>query len=127
MQNSNNLSASVTKAIIWCVSLFFIVIGITWAVFNAFEDTDRSKNYVCQMPLTGEYKVWTNGGLQKQWWGNVYEYNKTYQINFTDGTDTIGKQENKTAMRKDANLYCRQWQLVHPKRRSLPMCIGRHF
>jgi hypothetical protein len=34
-----------------------------------------------------------------------------YQINFTDGTDTIGKQVNKAAMRKDANLYCRQWQL----------------
>lgn len=34
-----------------------------------------------------------------------------YQINFTDGTDTIGKQENKAAMRRDANLYCRQWQL----------------
>ena len=34
-----------------------------------------------------------------------------YQINFTDGTDTIGKQTNKAAMRKDANLYCRQWQL----------------
>ena len=84
MQNPNNLGANVTKAIIWCVALFFIAIGITWATFNAFEDTDRSKNYVCQMPFTGEYKVWTNGGLQKQLWGNVYEYNKTYQINFTD-------------------------------------------
>lgn len=36
---------------------------------------------------------------------------KYYQINFTDGTGTIGKQANKAAMRKDANLYCRQWQL----------------
>lgn len=35
-----------------------------------------------------------------------------YQINFTDGTSTIGKEQNKAAMRKAANLYCRQWQLT---------------
>ena len=34
-----------------------------------------------------------------------------YLIKFTDCTETIGKQTNKAAMRKDANLYCRQWQL----------------
>lgn len=36
---------------------------------------------------------------------------KYYKIIFTDGSETIGKQKNKTEMRKDANLYCRQWQL----------------
>lgn len=36
---------------------------------------------------------------------------KYYQINFTDGTQTIGKEANKAAMRKAASLYCRQWQL----------------
>lgn len=48
------------------------------------EDADKSKNYVCQMPITGEYTVWTDGGLQGQWFGNVEEYAKTSQIEFSD-------------------------------------------
>jgi regulator of protease activity HflC (stomatin/prohibitin superfamily) len=38
---------------------------------------------VCQFPVTGKYEVWTEGGAQFQWWGNVYEYNKTTQVEFT--------------------------------------------
>lgn len=47
------------------------------------EDADKSKNYVCQMPMTGEYVVWTEGGLQWQGGGTVREYAKTSQIEFT--------------------------------------------
>lgn len=36
---------------------------------------------------------------------------KYYLILFSDYTDTIGIAKNKTEMRKNANLYCRQWQL----------------
>lgn len=49
-----------------------------------FEDADKSKNYVCQMPVTGSYVVWTDGGLQWQGGGTVREYNKTSQIEFTE-------------------------------------------
>lgn len=49
-----------------------------------FEDVDKSKNYVCQMPITGEYVVWTDGGLQGQWFGDIDSYAKTSQIEFSD-------------------------------------------
>ena len=51
---------------------------------SLFEDADKSKNYVCQMPITGEYVVWTDGGLQWQGLGNVRSYAKTSQIEFSD-------------------------------------------
>lgn len=51
---------------------------------SLLEDADKSKNYVCQMPVTGEYVVWTDGGLQWQGMGNVHSYDKTSQIEFSD-------------------------------------------
>ncbi|MBD5224817.1 MAG: hypothetical protein HDS68_02475 [Bacteroidales bacterium] len=36
------------------------------------------------MPITGEYSVWTDGGLQWQGFGSVREYSKTSQIEFSD-------------------------------------------
>lgn len=41
------------------------VVAITVLALSGkmFEDADKSKNYVCQMPITGEYSVWTEGGL----------------------------------------------------------------
>lgn len=66
-----------------------IVVGVFAVLLIALsgmllEDADKSKNYVCQMPMTGKYEVWTNGGLQLQLFGSVQEYNKTSQIEFTD-------------------------------------------
>ena len=65
--------------IVAIVALFvtlFVLSGI-------MEDCDKSKNYVCQYPITGTYAVWTEGGAHGQWWGNVYEYSKTTQVEFT--------------------------------------------
>ena len=69
--------------------LFAIVIAVVAIAVVAlsgslFEDADKSKNYVCQMPITGEYVVWTDGGLQWQGMGNVRDYSKTSQIEFSD-------------------------------------------
>ncbi len=66
-----------------------IVIGTMAVVAIAmsgmlFEDADKSKNYVCQMPMSGKYAVWTDGGLQWQGLGTVREYSKTSQIEFTE-------------------------------------------
>lgn len=66
-----------------------IVIGVVAVVGlcllgSLFEDADKSKNYVCQMPVTGTYSVWTDGGLQWQCFGTVREYSKTSQIEFTE-------------------------------------------
>lgn len=76
-------------------SILGIVIGVIAAVlfvasFWIFEDADKSKNYVCQMPITGNYKVWTDGGLQMQMFGNVQSYSKTSQVEFS------GVEKNQT-------------------------------
>jgi hypothetical protein len=69
--------------------IFAFIITVIVAAFvltlpSAIEDADKSKNYVCQVPITGEYVVWTDGGLQWQGYGNVREYAKTSQIEFSD-------------------------------------------
>lgn len=76
-------------------SILGIVIGVIAVVlfgasFYIFEDADKSKNYVCQMPITGNYKVWTDGGLQMQMFGNVQSYSKTSQVEFS------GVEKNQT-------------------------------
>ena len=69
-------------------SILGIVLGVVAVLFFIgsffiFEDADKSKNYVCQMPITGNYKVWTDGGLQVQMFGNVESYSKTSQVEFS--------------------------------------------
>lgn len=76
-------------------SILGIVVGVIAAVlfgasFYIFEDADKSKNYVCQMPITGTYKVWTDGGLQMQMFGSVQSYSKTSQVEFS------GVEKNQT-------------------------------
>jgi regulator of protease activity HflC (stomatin/prohibitin superfamily) len=61
-----------------------IVIALLVLSNSLVEDADKSKNYVCQMPITGEYAVWTEGGLQMQWFGDIDAYAKTSQIEFSD-------------------------------------------
>ena len=67
-------------------AFLIVIIAIVFVGMSAslFEDADKSKNYVCQMPWTGTQVVWTDGGLQWQGCGNVQEYNKTSQIEFTE-------------------------------------------
>lgn len=76
-------------------SILGIVLGVVAVLFFIgsffiFEDADKSKNYVCQMPITGNYKVWTDGGLQIQMFGSVQSYNKTSQVEFS------GVEKNQT-------------------------------
>lgn len=71
--------------VIAAVALFFIILSA-----KMFEDASKSKNYVCQMPITGNYHVWTDGGLQWQGFGNVESYNKTSQVEFSE----LKKDEN---------------------------------
>lgn len=61
-----------------------IVIALLLLSSSLVEDADKSKNYVCQMPVTGEYVVWTDGGLQWQGMGDVHSYDKTSQIEFSN-------------------------------------------
>ena len=74
---------NVSKKVILGVVAFVTLFVLLFVVGGIFEDCDKSKNYVCQHIVTGNYDVWTEGGAQFQWWGNVYEYNKTNQVEFT--------------------------------------------
>jgi len=73
----------IKKSHILGICVFACVVFMLFMLQGAFEDCDKSKIYVNQYPMTGNYAVWTDGGLQKQWWGNIYEYNKTSQVEFT--------------------------------------------
>lgn len=72
------------KTKIWAIIIAVIAIALVCLSGGLLEDANRSKNYVCQVPGSGEYKVWTDGGLHMQWFGNLYSYSKTSQITFED-------------------------------------------
>ena len=69
----------ITKASAIIVGIFVLfVLG-----FKLTEDANKSYNYVVQMPISGNYHTWTQGGLQWQGFGRVEAYHKTSQIEFT--------------------------------------------
>lgn len=82
-KNSEKASMSITKKTIIGIVTVGIAILLVLICRSMFEDADKSKNYVCQMPITGEYRVWTEGGLQMQMFGNVESYSKTSQVEFS--------------------------------------------
>ena len=83
MKNFESKAVNVPKKVLWGFVSIIALFVVLFVVGGVMEDCDKSKNYVCQYPLTGKYEVWTEGGAQFQWWGNVYEYNKTTQVEFT--------------------------------------------
>lgn len=60
------------------VAVFFIATLGLW-----FEDCNKSKIYVNQYPFTGTYEIKTDGGMLWQCWGDLHEYAKTSQVEFT--------------------------------------------
>ena len=74
----------IKKTQILGISAAVVGVAVLCLLGSLVEDEDKSKNYVCQMPITGEYSVWTDGGLQWQGFGSVREYSKTSQIEFSD-------------------------------------------
>lgn len=73
----------INKKKIWGIIIAVLAVVLMFISGSLLEDADKSKNYVCQMPVTGTYVVWTDGGLQWQGCGTVREYAKTSQIEFT--------------------------------------------
>ena len=70
----------VSKSSIFAILAGVIVVLLVCMAGSLFEDADKSKNYVCQMPMSGKYVVWTDGGLQWQGFGNKHEYFKTDRV-----------------------------------------------
>lgn len=100
-ENQEKAPMSVTKKVIIGIVTVAVAIMLIAVCRSMFEDADKSKNYVCQMPITGEYHVWTEGGLQWQYFGNVESYNKTSQVEFTgiekDATGYLAVGKNPAA------------------------------
>ena len=68
-----NVSKKVLMGIVAIVSLFVL----SFVLSGIMEDCDKSKNYVCQYPVTGTYAVWTEGGAKMQWSLNTRRYYPT--------------------------------------------------
>lgn len=73
----------ITKGHITGISILVLVLFFLFTIGAWVEECDKSKIYVNQRAITGKYEVWTDGGLQWQLWGNVHEYAKTNQVEFT--------------------------------------------
>ena len=91
----------ITKGHITGISILVLVLFFLFTIGAWVEECDKSKIYVNQRAITGKYEVWTDGGLQWQLWGNVHEYAKTNQVEFTgvekDSTGYIAVGENHGA------------------------------
>lgn len=83
MKQTSFSPINIGKGQIIGISVIAFCLVMLFALFGAFQDCDKSKIYVNQYPFTGNYAVWTEGGLQAQWWGNINEYHKTSQVEFT--------------------------------------------
>jgi hypothetical protein len=83
MREFQNSPINVSKKILFGVVAIVSFFVLMFVIGGLAEDCDKSKNYVCQYPVSGRYAVWTEGGAQWQLFGNVYEYNKTNQVEFT--------------------------------------------
>lgn len=90
-----------TKGQITGICVVTLIVMSIFLLFGVFQDCDKSKIYVNQYPFTGNYAVWTEGGLHTQWWGNINEYHKTNQVEFTgvekDSTGYYAVGENPGA------------------------------
>lgn len=76
-------------------NIFAIVLGLVALVFigsigSLVEDMDKRQIGINQIPLSGQYEYWTNGGFQWQKYGTVSIYDKTSQIWFNE----IKKDDN---------------------------------
>ena len=91
----------ITKSHITGISIIGLVLFFLFTIGAWVEECDKSKIYVNQYPVTGEYKVWSDGGMQWQLWGNIHEYNKTSQVEFTgvqkDSTGYVAVGDNHGA------------------------------
>jgi hypothetical protein len=82
-QRIEKMPTTISKKVIWGILTIVLVFVGLYVSNSAFEDCDRSEIYVNQYPFTGEFAVWTDGGVHGQWWGTIHEYHKTNQVEFT--------------------------------------------
>ena len=52
---------------------------------------------------------------------------KFYKIIFSDYSETIGKQENRAAMERDARKYCKMWNLSETVREVIEISEAEYI
>lgn len=75
---------------IFAVVLGLITIVLISSIGYLVEDMDKRQIGINQIPISGQYDYWTDGGFQWQKYGSVSIYDKTSQIWFNQ----IKKDEN---------------------------------
>ncbi len=75
---------------IFAIVLGLIAIVLVGSIGYLVEDMDKRQIGINQIPISGQYEYWTDGGFQWQKYGNVSIYDKTSQIWFNE----IKKDEN---------------------------------
>lgn len=63
-----------------------LAIVIVCLLGRLVEDVKNEKIIVCQMPISGEMKVWSDAGMKWQGMGTTTEYFKTNQVWFNEAT-----------------------------------------
>lgn len=75
---------------IFAIVLGLIAIVLVGSIGYLVEDMDKRQIGINQIPISGQYEYWTDGGFQWQKYGNVSIYDKTSQIWFNE----IKKDDN---------------------------------
>lgn len=75
---------------IFAIVLGLIAIVLIGSIGYLVEDMDKRQIGINQIPVSGQYEYWTDGGFQWQKYGNVSIYDKTSQIWFNE----IKRDEN---------------------------------
>jgi regulator of protease activity HflC (stomatin/prohibitin superfamily) len=61
-----------------------IIIFAYYLTFSFAEDVPANKIVINQMPISGTLLYWTTPGTKAQWFGTTTEYEKSFQIWFSD-------------------------------------------
>lgn len=69
---------------IFAIVLGLIAIVLVGSIGYLVEDMDKRQIGINQIPISGQYEYWTDGGFQWQKYGNVSIYDKTSQIWFNE-------------------------------------------
>lgn len=75
------------ERILWGAGYFIIIVFAYLLSFSFVENVDAKKIVINQVPLSGELQFWVTAGTKMQMFGNTTDYDKSFQIWFTDNED----------------------------------------
>lgn len=70
------------KKLFSLVTLVVTTLVVLFSITSLVEDVPNDKIIVNQFPVTGEIEVWSNPGMEGQWFGSTTVYDKAFQFWF---------------------------------------------